>query len=260
MTPTADPSPRPGRGDLLDNRNGFYAARARAMPQGVVEESPDLLLIRSGVSNPELNIAFLSDRPENPVDAVRRAANRLGPGGPWRLETPTEVSGGLEEVGRELGLEGPVRRPSMSVAEDGLRAGPPLPQFRVREVTAPEDRRTFYETVMMGFSGRPAPPNSRLADLVVRGAVLLLGSVDEQPVAAATLFPMGRVAGVYGVATIPTARRAGYGRAVSEAAARAGFRRGCDVAYLQSSPMAYSVYAAMGFAPAFDTAVWYARP
>ncbi len=261
MQPLGDSKSDAGRAELLENLHRFYSERARAMPHGSVTEEPGLLLvIRSGIVNPELNIAFFVGEPPDAPRALRRAVDLLGPTGAWRFEVPAPIAPAVTPLARELGLEGPEPRPALTLVPSALVRASPPPDFSVRMVTTPDERRTFYRTVMTGFTGRPLPWTTRIPKIDVQGATLLLGSHAGTPVAAATLFVTGRIAGVYGVATVATARRSGFGRAVSEAAVSEGFRRGCDLAFLQSSSMAYSVYTAMGFAPAFDHSLWYARP
>lgn len=70
------------------------------------------------------------------------------------------------------------------------------------------------------------------------------------PVATATLVTVAGVAGVYGVGTVPVARRRGLGRALTLAVLHEGQRRGCDLAFLNPSPEGYAVYAGLGFADA----------
>lgn len=57
----------------------------------------------------------------------------------------------------------------------------------------------------------------------------------------------GDTSGVYGVGTVPAARRRGIGSAATWAAVEAGREWGCEVVVLQSTPMALSMYEAMGF-------------
>ncbi len=244
--------------ELIENLHGFYTARARALPQGEVIEEPGAIRIRSGVPNPELNILFVTTETPDPVAAVRRAAGAFGTD-PWRLEVPGPLVARLVPLARERNLEGPESRPALTLLPDRLARSDPPPGFAVETARTVEERRRFYDTVMRGFAGHPLPEGSRIGEIEVRGATLLLGLHDGDPVAAATLFGAGRVAGVYGVATVPAARRAGYGRAITEAAIVEGFRRGGDIAFLQATPMAYAIYVAMGFVPAFDHSVWYAR-
>jgi ribosomal protein S18 acetylase RimI-like enzyme len=84
-----------------------------------------------------------------------------------------------------------------------------------------------------------------VADPRVRISV---ADVDGEPVAGAMVVRSDDTLGVYSVATVESARRRGLGRAVTWAAIDAGHRAwGSSIAVLQSSRMAVSLYAAMGF-------------
>jgi len=74
-----------------------------------------------------------------------------------------------------------------------------------------------------------------------------VASIDGEPVSVAALFDGAGVAGIYNVATIPSARGRGIGRAVTAAAMAEGVRRGLRVAALGASPLGYPVYRRLGF-------------
>jgi ribosomal protein S18 acetylase RimI-like enzyme len=72
-------------------------------------------------------------------------------------------------------------------------------------------------------------------------------------VSTATLVVVDGVCAVFGVATLPSHQRRGFGRAVTLAVLHEGVRRGCDLAYLNPSESGAPVYRALGFtdAPGF---------
>jgi ribosomal protein S18 acetylase RimI-like enzyme len=74
-----------------------------------------------------------------------------------------------------------------------------------------------------------------------------LGSREGQPVAVSQLFQGAGVAGIYSVATVPEARRRGYGAAVTLAALRDARALGYRAAVLEASSMGFPVYERMGF-------------
>ncbi len=74
-----------------------------------------------------------------------------------------------------------------------------------------------------------------------------LGYLNDQPVATASLLCAEGVAGIYFVATIPTARRQGIGGGMTYAALHDAYQQGCRVAVLTSSELGYSVYQRLGF-------------
>lgn len=76
---------------------------------------------------------------------------------------------------------------------------------------------------------------------------LFVGMVDGIPVSCARLFCTNDVAGIFHVATIPSARGKGYGSAVTTTALEEAKKIGCKLAVLASSPAGYNVYHRLGF-------------
>lgn len=71
----------------------------------------------------------------------------------------------------------------------------------------------------------------------------------DTPVATATLFLTGDVAGIYTVATVPSARRNGLGSMLTTSLLHKARAQGYQVGILQSSEMGFKVYQRMGFQP-----------
>jgi len=70
---------------------------------------------------------------------------------------------------------------------------------------------------------------------------------DGQPIAKAGMYLGSSAAGIYAVATKPEARKLGLVRALTLAALGYARTRDYNLAVLHSSPMAVSLYSAMGF-------------
>lgn len=118
------------------------------------------------------------------------------------------------------------------------------------------DKTTFYQwsrTMAAGFEIPPA------AEFVVQAWVDLFtlvdpdilsaytGLLDGQPVATSVLAQVGGAAGIYGVSTIPEARRRGIGAWMTLQPLLDARARGQMVGVLQASQMGAGVYRSLGF-------------
>lgn len=76
---------------------------------------------------------------------------------------------------------------------------------------------------------------------------IYLGRLGEEPVATSLAVTAGGVVTLFNVATVPDARRMGYGAAMTMAPAVASRRRGVQVAALQSTEAGFPVYERLGY-------------
>jgi GNAT superfamily N-acetyltransferase len=79
------------------------------------------------------------------------------------------------------------------------------------------------------------------------GVRYYVGYVDGEPVATGVGIATGRTIGVYNIATVESARRRGYGAAMTVRAVLDGRAAGCDVAVLQASTMGLPIYERLGY-------------
>ena len=70
---------------------------------------------------------------------------------------------------------------------------------------------------------------------------------DGLPVASGLGFRTGRTIGIYNIATVPAARKRGFGAAMTIRIAADGAAAGCEVAALQASEMGFAIYERLGY-------------
>ncbi|HTO72320.1 MAG TPA: GNAT family N-acetyltransferase, partial [Gemmatimonadales bacterium] len=101
----------------------------------------------------------------------------------------------------------------------------------------PPDRRVlrFYRTLGPQFLPQASPRH------------LFLGVHEGRPVATAELAGSGSTAGLYGISTLPDARRRGFGTAMTSAALHAAQAAGYTHAVLQAAPDGVGIYTRLGF-------------
>jgi len=113
------------------------------------------------------------------------------------------------------------------------------------------DKGGLAEAAQMAAAGFGSPVEMMrgllVSELLGIGMAFYLGRVEGDPVATAVGFRVGDDLGIFGVATPPEHRRRGYGAAITAHAVRSGFETGADMAWLQTSPVAESIYRALGF-------------
>ena len=85
------------------------------------------------------------------------------------------------------------------------------------------------------------------AMMALPGVRCYVGIVDGEPVVTGVGFTSGDSVGIFSVATVPTARRQGFGAALTRRAILDGAAHGASWAYLQSSPAGFRVYERLGF-------------
>jgi hypothetical protein len=139
----------------------------------------------------------------------------------------------------------------------GPAGGTHPPELDLVQVSTPEEVREFEAVSVRGFGneedtiapGKYHPP-SVLAD---ESMTMFVGRVAGRAAAAATGYRTDNAVGVFGVATVASARRRGYGTALTRAAMLAD--TGLP-AILAPSPQGLNMYRRLGFEPAGELSIW----
>ena len=172
---------------------------------------------------------------------------------PYRVWIAGGLVGDLGAVAEDAGLElDPVPYPNMV-----LHPAPEPPSPSAGVTVAQVGHDDFVETsVELGMTPELAGAiysRSFVDDPDIR---LFVGRLDGTRAGYSIAIRSGDVSGVYNVGVARSARRRGVGTAVTWAAVEAGRAWGCEIAVLQSTEMAFSMYEAMGFRTVVSYAVF----
>lgn len=160
----------------------------------------------------------------------------LTPFGFVRSESPAMVRdpSGTDEISVDMSITEVLDATAVEAFEDTLSAGFGYEQRNLS---------------LVGMLGPNAPGDERLR--------FWLGRVRGRPVAVSFSAVSDGYTGVYGVTTVPDARRRGYGEAMTRAALSAAAEH---PAALQASAMGKPLYEAMGFREVARFEVWRPAP
>jgi len=125
---------------------------------------------------------------------------------------------------------------AMAISLDDLVA--PAPTVELREPSWPE-YWDFLQLVDV--------PSGLLSGVDATRLDVVMATVDGTNVATGLSFDHHGDCGIFNVATLPWARRRGFGTALTAHLLHAARRRGCTTASLQSTPAAERLYTALGF-------------
>lgn len=224
---------------------------ARLRPNGVVRHEGGVALLASGVALRLFNQVMIEDEtatPERVADAI--TAIRAG-GFRYLVHLRDGVDDRFVPLVAGMGLvepEGGDVMPGMTLYP--IPDGPPGPvEFDIRQIG---DLAGFDDHIRIAALGFGIDEGLVRSFLVPRqldqpGVRYYVGYVDGEPVATGVGIATGRTIGVYNIATVESARRRGYGAAMTARVARDGRAAGCDVAALQASEMGRPIYERLGY-------------
>lgn len=233
---------------------GYLTGVASCHAGTTVARSGGVLTLLTGLPMDWFNQILVEDEHATPaavLDAVTRARAegigfvvRLRHGTDDRF-IPTLIQAGLEAEPPQTATPGMVAFP---IDHDAIarHAVPELDIRRVSDAAGIEDHR---QTATAGFGADHALAHGTVCeDLIGRpDCVVYVGYADGDPVVSGLGWRTGRTIGVYSIATIPSARRRGYGAAMTARVVADGALAGCDAAALQASEMGRPIYERLGF-------------
>lgn len=237
------------------NRFEWYGHLGRS-PSSEFHDGPNLTWLLTGVPFPLMNTITRTQATRDDVDRIIEdtVAHFTSAGVTaftWWVEQdarPTDLGERLQAHGFQY-AEGPPGMAADLVALDEDVTAPP--ELRIEQVGDPAMLMQWVSTLFRGF-GLPEDGEDALFDVLVGPGFDLplrhyLGFLGDEPVATAELFLGAGVAGIYGVVTVPKARRRGIGAALTLAPLREARDLGYGVGILHSSEMALGLYRRLGF-------------
>jgi GNAT superfamily N-acetyltransferase len=162
---------------------------------------------------------------------------------------PTLTRAGLVPAGAASSTPGMVAFPIDRDTVADAVAPSRLQAFEIRRVTDAfgiDEHRTI---VTEGFGSHPSVAfGTTCLELLERPeCAVYVGYADGAPVVSGLGWRTGRTIGVYAIATLPKARRRGYGAAMTARVVTDGLANGCDLAALQASELGRPIYERLGF-------------
>jgi GNAT superfamily N-acetyltransferase len=162
---------------------------------------------------------------------------------------PTLTQGGLVAADEATMTPGMVASPIDHDAIASALAPDTSPGFEIHRVTDAVGIDDHRRVASEGFGTPPSVAfGTTCRELLDRpDCVVYVGYADGTPVVSGLGWRTGRTIGVYAIATLPTARRRGYGAAMTARVVTDGMAAGCDVAALQASAVGRPIYERLGF-------------
>ena len=219
-----------------------------------VTRAGGVVTILTGLPFDWFNQILVEHEEANPNDVLAAVARARSQGGRFvvRLRegiddrfVRTLAEAGLEPEGEETSTPGMTAFP---IDHDPL-ARHAAPELEIRRVTDLTGIDVHRNVVTAGFgSDRAVAQGTACAALLGRPeCVVYVGYADGVPVVSGLGWRSGRTIGVYSIATVQSARRRGFGAAMTARVVADGVDAGCDVAALQASPMGRPIYERQGF-------------
>jgi ribosomal protein S18 acetylase RimI-like enzyme len=240
---------------IKDNRFEWYGYLGRS-PKAELYESQNLTWLLSGVPFPLMNTVFRTQLKRDNVDEVIKEIvahfeSKNVTSFTWWTEPGTQPT----DLGKYLAAHGfsynegpPGMAVDLTALHEDLKSPPGLTVERVRDAGS---LRKWVHTLASGFE-LPDTCENAFFDLFIGLGFDLpmlnyVGFLNGEPVAAAELFLGAGAAGIYGVVTVPEARRRGIGSALTLAPLREARAKGYRIGILHSSEMGLGVYRQLGF-------------
>jgi GNAT superfamily N-acetyltransferase len=237
----------------------FWRELAERAPAASWVDVDGACCIRTGLPAPAFNGVWGFDRAVDAASVLAAVDGFLGGPLPWNLQLrpgyPAELDDELDR--RELVVTEQI--PFMVLTDLGRL--PDAAGVELREMVSYTDMDAALTLLEQGF-GMPVELTRHALPMLMfflLEAHTWLADAGGGEVSTAMSVVADGVVGIYNVATPAEHRGNGYGSVVTAHALREAWAAGCDLAYLQSSPIGFGVYERLGFVTAERWTQWMPR-
>jgi GNAT superfamily N-acetyltransferase len=239
---------------LLENENmaAWLRVSCGQVPGSIVQTEGRVTAFGTGLPIALFNqvVVTADDATEAGMDAAIRALQTRG--GPFYLVLRRGIDDRFGPIATTLGMtfeDGVVPGMALHPIPPG-GPGPGTPAgHEIRRITDAAGLDDHIRTLADGFEIPDPIVRPWIGEELWRrdGCAVYVGYTDGRPVTTGFGIRTGRTIGVYNIATVETARRHGYGAAMTARVVADGAAEGCDVAILQASEMGRPIYERLGF-------------
>jgi GNAT superfamily N-acetyltransferase len=246
----------PAVGEAVEENLAALFRSFGQLPGCTSHDLPDRLQILTPIAHPAFNGVYRArlapEQLDAQVDAVLAPFQERNLPLTWCIGPNTKPPG-LGEHLKAIGFGHLTELLGMAVDIAAMpETLPQPPGLRIEPIHDRKALRSYVRIVTAGFE-LPEWVGDAWHDLWAQVEPELLpgrhylARLNGEPVGTTTLFTECGVAGIYNVATLPSARRQGVATALVQAALREASASGYRIGILQSSEMGAGVYHRMGF-------------
>lgn len=230
-----------------DTYRARFIRRAESNPDIAVQECGPISLVSAGGDHPMYNVGFVFERP-TPEDFSDAVSWITDTDAPFWLNVAASALPRVEELAAQhdiskhnMVLSGMVRPTLDDLPTDEA-------DVDIGEVKTVDDADAFRRVFLTVFDIDPEElPDQSANEPDDDRSHRFLGRVDGEAVAIGGAYRVGDVANVFGMGVLEEFRGRGIGSAICTSALRTAREQGCELATLESTPMAVSVYDTLGF-------------
>lgn len=237
-----------------ENLVAAFTAIVAGITGALVTHGGGISVLASGLPVSLFNRVLVTDVDAAPGAVAAAVGVMRDRGAPWTVTVRDGVDAGIGMALAELGLvpdEDP-SAPGMAMHPIAVAGSGPAGRASAHDIRDVRGGAGFADhlAVLVGGFGMPAELVARVMNPELAKADdvrLYVGYLDGRAVSCGAGIRTGRTIGVYNIATVPQARRRGFGAEMTDRVAADGLAAGCDTAILQASAMGQPIYERLGY-------------